>query len=203
MKKITMVLGMCLILSVSLTACSDLVTTSTPYPTHIPLPTLTPYATLTPYPTYTPIPPTATPTTAPTPSVGDTVVGQRWKVRVAKVETGDKFATYAITKVGAKTHLVIITLEYTYLGAGKAEFSPESVLLAYTGSAGLTGWAQTPRLYKGELSSEIVDFDKTARLFYLESNTGRTETFVYQFNKEYTDFRLYFPETMPIVVKLK
>jgi hypothetical protein len=184
-----------------LNGCGGFLATPTPDPTYTPLPTLIPYATLTSYPTYTSIPPTATPTITPTPKVGDTVVGPRWKVKVVKVETATEFGDYYL-EATSNHRFVIVTLEYTYLGPGKAEFIPESVILVYTGSTGLTGWAQTTSLYRGEISSEVIDFDETARVYYLESKTSRTEAFVYEFNKDYADFRLYFPEIQPIAIKL-
>ncbi|MBL7182904.1 MAG: hypothetical protein ISS50_00475 [Anaerolineae bacterium] len=194
-----------------LVGCGMPAVTPTPVPTASPYPTYTPVPTATPYPTYTPLPPTPTPTAVPltatptpvsTPTVGDTVIGSHWKVKVVKVETGDEFGPRGFEE-DARNHFVIVTLEYTYLGAGRAEFFPESVVLVYTGSTGLQGWAQTPILHRGEFSSQVVDFTEDVAVNYLDSGDTRTEVFVYEFRDTYTDFRLYFPETQAIAISLE
>jgi len=145
---------------------------------------------------------TSTPTPASTPTIGDTVIGPHWKVKVVEVETGDEFGPFGFVE-GTKNHFVIVTLEYTYLGPGRAEFFPESVVLVYTGSTGLQGWARKTTLYRGEISSHVVDFREEVVVNYLDSGETRTETFVYEFRKEYADFRLYFPETEAIAISLE
>lgn len=142
---------------------------------------------------------TATP--ASTPTVGDIVIGPHWKVKVIKVETGDEFGPFGFEE-GTKNHFVIVTLEYTYLGPDRAEFFPESVILVYTGNTGLKGWARKTALYRGEISSQVVHFAEEVIVNYLDSGETRTETFIYEFRKEYTDFRLFFPETEAIAINI-
>ncbi len=171
--------------------------TSTHTPTPIP-PTATSTATSTPSPT--PIPPTSTPISTPT--VGDTVIGSRWKIKVTKVETADEFGTYYF-KEDSANHFVIVTLEATYLGSETREWFPESVLLAHTGNDGFTGWVRIPNLYKGMFSSQITDFSEMVTVNFAQPETVLKETFLFEFPKDYTDFRLYFPETEAIAISLE
>lgn len=177
------------------------VATVTAIPTATSYPTLTPYPTSTAYPTYTPIPPTATPTQIAPRSVGQTVIGPRWRVRVTKAESGTEFGTFYLTE-DATTQMVIITLEYTYLGSESTSFYPESVVLVHTGEERLRGWARNPALYQGQYSSHVVDFTEEVTTQFVNSGDTRTEIFVYSFNKDFTSFLLYFPETTPIVIDI-
>ena len=98
--------------------------------------------------------------------------------------------------------MVIVTIEYTYLGQGRAEFSPETVVLMNTSTVGLVGWARTAELYQAEDNSRIVDFDKESLTNYLDSGETKTEVFIWEFPGNYTDFRLFFPETEAIDITL-
>jgi cytochrome c5 len=174
--------------------------TLTPKSTYTPLPTLTANSTYTPYPTYTAVPPASAPTQAPLAAVGDTVEGGNWRVTVTQAETGDEFGPYYFD-TGATTHFVILTLEYTYLGSERRVFTPESVVLVYTGS-GLTGWTETPALYQGESYFEVTNFAESAVAFNMFSGDSRTEQFAYDFPIPYTDFVLLFPGLPGIVIDL-
>lgn len=187
-------------------ACTAATPTPAPTPsptrTRTPYPTYTPYPTLTPYPTYTPLPPTPTLTPLPTLGIGDAVRAPRWSVRVVKAEPTLEFETYYL-KEDARTRMVVVTIEYTYLGGRETIFSPESVLLVYTGSEGLTGWARTPVLYRGEVNTDLVSFKESTIAVHIAPGTTRVERFIYEFPKEYTSFRLYFPETESVAVTLE
>lgn len=161
----------------------------------------TPVPTLTPYPTFTPlpIPPTSTPITNQ--KLGDDVIGARWKVKVIKAEAVAEYETWSFPS-GSKNHMVILTVEYTYLGSEDINFYPESAVLAYVDTDGFTGWSRTPRLYRGE-NSGITDFDTSATTKYVRSGDTFTDTFIYEFPNDYRNFIFYFPETLPIEVQVK
>lgn len=165
--------------------------TATPYPTLTPYPTVTPYPTNTPFPTYTPLPSTATP------------VPPAWNVKLTSVTTNTQFGDYEVTDKGTKTQFIIITLEYTYQGQERVTFSPESVVLAYTGQEGFTGWAKLPTLYRPDDSSNDIDFDTAAQAKYLSTGANHTDVFVWQFNKDYKEFMLYFPGTDVIEITVE
>ena len=101
-----------------------------------------------------------------------------------------------------KNRLVIVTIEYTYLSQGRAEFSPESVVLMNTSILGYVGWAKTADLYQAEGSSRIVDLDEESLTDYVDSGETKTEVFVWEFPRNYTDFRLFFPEAEAIDITL-
>lgn len=161
----------------------------------------TPMPTFTPYPTFTPlpIPPTSTPISNQ--KIGDDVIGARWKVKVTKAETANEFGDWSFP-AGSTFQNVIVTVEYTYLGSGKINFYPESVILANVEDNSLMGWTRTPRLYRNE-SSTIVDFNTDSKVLTLNSGDTYTDTFVYEFPIEFKAFILYFPETLPIEIQVK
>ena len=111
------------------------------------------------------------------------------------------FETFYL-KEDAPNQLIVLTIEYTYHGAAETDFSPESVVLVYTGSEGLTGWARTPVLYRGEHSASVVSFGDSTLTIYVQPGITRVERWVYEFPKEYTSFCLLFPETEAIVINV-
>lgn len=173
-----------------------------PSPTPPPPATQTAYPTHTAYPTFTPVPPTPTPTRAPTPQVGDVIENPKWRVQVVKAQTAQEFGSFFIRE-GGENRLVIVTIEYTNRQPNSIEFFPESVLMVYVGTGGLRGWVRRPALYRSELSSQITNFDEQAQFNSMPGGATRTDTFVYEWKKPYTDFLLFFPETEPIAIKLQ
>ena len=161
----------------------------------------TPVPTFTPYPTFTPlpIPPTSTPISNQ--KIGDEVIGTHWKVKVIKAEGATEYETWSFPS-GSQNHMVILTVEYTYLGSEDINFYPESAVLAYVETEGFTGWSRTPRLYRGE-NSGITDFDTSATTMYVRSGDTFTDIFIYEFPIDYKNFIFYFPETLPIEVQIK
>jgi hypothetical protein len=165
-----------------------------------PEPTVTPYPTYTPYPTFTPVPHIVDSAPVSPAAVGETVVGPRWKVKVVKVETASEYEGFSF-KAGTNRRFVIVTLEYTYLGSEEVELYPESVLLVHTGT-GLKGYVRTPALYKAGYARDVTNFSNSFVTSYLKPKSSETDTFIYEFDPEYTDFLLYFPETVPIEINL-
>lgn len=153
-------------------------------------PTATPYPTYTPLPTYTPPPPTATP------DAGD------WEVDVISAESSLEFEDFFIPEDGTNT-LIIVVVKYAYEGPGRIQFSPESVVLTYTGSEKFMGWSQTADLYQSEGDSQVVDFSEQALLNTLNPGDAKTDTFVWEFPRSYKNFILLFPSAEPIEVTIK
>lgn len=180
-----------ILIALSTSSCGgvnvSLGTTATPIPTYTSVPTYTPPPTYTPFPTYTPLPPTAT------------IEPERWDVKMISAEGTREYGTFYIEGEGL-TRMIVLTIEYTYTGTGRAEFSPESVVLVYSGTRGFTGWSETPSLYQSEDTSQITDFSEESLVIRVDSGETRTDTFVWQFFKEYTDFWLLFPESNAIDV---
>jgi len=164
-------------------------TTATPMPTYTSVPTYTPLPTYTPFPTYTPLPPTAT------------IESERWDVKVISAEGAREYGTFYVEGEGL-TRMIVLTIEYTYTGTGRAEFSPESAVLVYSGTIGFTGWSKTPILYQSEDTSQITDFSEESLVIRVDAGETRTDTFVWVFGADYTDFWLLFPESDAIDVSI-
>jgi len=156
--------------------------------------------TITPYPTFTPLP-AATPITAH--KIGDEVIGARWKVKVTKVEMLKEYATFSPRLDTSR--MIVLTVEYTYIGSGKIEFYPESAFLVLVGDASglLSGLTLTPTLYKSETASDVVDFSVNSKTLILKSGDNYADKFVYIFSEEYKNYLFYFPEMLPITITVK
>lgn len=124
-----------------------------------------------------------------------------WQVTVTSAESTEEWDEFYVD-ADSDNYIVVVTVEYRNLRNASVDFAPESVLLVYTGTDE-SGWAQTPALHKASDSSVITDFWEESIVYQVEAGQARTGTFIYEFPRGYTEFALYFPETVRIPVLLE
>lgn len=155
------------------------------------LATATPYPTLTPYPTYTPNPSTATPVPA------------RWEVKVVSAVKSKSFGEWYYAD-DVKSEYIIVTLEYTYRGDQTVPFSPQTVVLLFPDGSSWPGYALSATDYQPENTSKVTNFyNQGPILNYIKPGQTKVEKFGWGLTiTSDTEYRLLFPETEPIDVKI-
>ena len=98
---------------------------------------------------------------------------------------------------------VAITLEYVFLGADKGELHPEAVTLVHTGLTPLQGLARAPVLFQDH-AGQVWSLAEQPAPMMISIETGQPQrgVFIYAFQAECCEFRLYFPGCAGIEVKL-
>jgi hypothetical protein len=124
----------------------------------------------------------------------------RWAVKVTAATTAEEWETFYVD-AGSTNYMIVVTIEYKNLGKEAVSFSPESVVLVYTGTE-QTGWGQTPALHKSGGSTIVTEFKTDSVMYLIATGEARVDTFVYEFPRGYTEFTLYFPETPAVVLTL-
>ncbi len=158
-------------------------------------------------PTYTPVIPTSTPAPRVYPGVGKEIVGKNWKVKVNKVDvTNDYFRNPPKNK--DRDHFVVINLDFENTGPFEYKLSIDSVLLIHSGDEdgliGPRGLIHTPYFIKSLEDEEPTDMNFN-RVTYTKQPGGKTSgiDFVFEYEKEFNKFLLFFPELSPIAINLQ
>jgi len=154
--------------------------------------TATPYPTYTPFPTFTPPPPTATP------------VPERWSVKVISTTKAQTFGNWFLTE-DKKAEIIIVTIEYTYMGQEMTEFYPMSVVLLFPDGSTYPGFGITAFYYQPESNVNVRNFMKEgATLTFIKPGQTKTEKFGWELlSSGDLKFRILFPETKPIDITIE
>jgi hypothetical protein len=123
-----------------------------------------------------------------------------WGVKVISARSVEEWDTFYVD-ADSTNYMIVIEIEYKNLRPNAVQFSPESVVLVNTGTDE-TGWGETPALHKSGSSTQITDFTEESIMYTLAGGESRADTFVYEFPRGFSDFRLYFPESEAIAITL-
>jgi len=124
--------------------------------------------------------------------------GRPWDVKVLSASVADEWQTYYVD-ADSTDHMIVIELAFTNLRRETVSFSPESVILVYTG-LDETGWTETPALHKSANSTQVIDFYEESVMYSVAPGETRKDTFVYEFPRSYVEFTLYFPESEAVPI---
>ncbi len=124
-----------------------------------------------------------------------------WQVTVVSAEATDEWDEFYV-EPDSENYIVVLTVDIRNLRNTSVQFAPETVVLAHTGPEE-TGWAQTPALHTTNDSTLITDFWEDSVVYELAAGQTRTDTFVYEFPRGFTEFDLYFPESVGLPVSLQ
>lgn len=124
-----------------------------------------------------------------------------WAVQVTRVEEGSVFGS-ARVEAPRRFRYIAVTLEYIYLGKGRAELYPETVVLVYTGSSPLQGLTEAPLIFQSGESDHAVWLADQSTVVPVAAHITQQATFVFEFHQDCRAFRLYFPGCEGIEIDL-